>query len=91
MLDGYESAFLKNFSKAKSMSTKFTDAINFDIFRVLRKAEFDIVIINGWAYMSDWFVLIASKLFGHQVWMRAEMTWNQELMKPNSLKKSLKF
>jgi glycosyltransferase involved in cell wall biosynthesis len=91
LLDGYESAFLKNFSKAKSMSTKFTDAINFDIFRVLRKAESDIVIVNGWAYMSDWFVLIAAKLFGHQVWMRAEMPWNQELMKPNSLKKSLKF
>lgn len=91
LLDGYESAFLKNSSNPKSMSTKFTDAINFDIFRVLRKAESDIVIVNGWAYLSDWFVLVAAKLFGHQVWMRAEMPWNQELMKPNALKRSLKF
>lgn len=91
LLDGYKSAFLKNSSNANSMSTKFTDAINFDIFRVLRKAESDIVIVNGWAYLSDWFVLIAAKLFGHKVWMRAEMPWNQELMKPKSLNRSLKF
>lgn len=91
LLEGYESSFLKNSSSAKSMSTKFTDAINYDVFKVLRKAESDIVIVNGWAYMSDWFVLIAAKLFGHQVWMRAEMPWNQELMKPNSFKKRIKF
>jgi glycosyltransferase involved in cell wall biosynthesis len=91
LFDGYNSAFLKNSSYAKSMSTKFTNAINFDIFNILKKAESDIVIVNGWAYMSDWFVLIAAKLFGHKVWMRAEMPWNQELMKPNSLKRSLKF
>jgi glycosyltransferase involved in cell wall biosynthesis len=91
LLDGYESIFLKNFSNANSMSTKFTDAINFEIFRLLRKAESDIVIVNGWACMSDWFVLIAANLFGHQVWMRAEMPWNQELMKPKSVKRKLKF
>ncbi len=91
LLDGYRSTFLKNSSNAKSMSTKFTDAINFEIFSLLNKVDSDIVIVNGWAYMSDWFVLIAAKLFRHQVWMRSEMPWNQELMKPNSLKKSLKF
>mgnify|MGYP000853051249 FL=1 len=87
LLEGYESAFLKNSSSSKSMSTKFTDAINFDVFKVLRKEESDIVIVNGWAYMSDWFVLVSAKIFGHRVWMRAEMPWNQELMKPNSIKK----
>jgi glycosyltransferase involved in cell wall biosynthesis len=91
LLEGYESAFLKNSSSAKSMSTKFTDAINFDVFKVLRKAESDIVIVNGWAYMSDWFVLVAAKIFGHKVWMRAEMPWNQEILKPNSIKKRVKF
>ena len=91
LLEGYESAFLKNSSSAKAMSTKFTDAINFDVFKVLRKAESDIVIVNGWAYMSDWFVLFAAKIFGHRVWMRAEMPWNQEIMKPNSFKKRIKF
>lgn len=91
LLEGYESSFLKNSSSSKSMSTKFTDAINFDVFKVLRKAESDIVIVNGWAYMSDWFVLVAAKLFGHKVWMRAEMPWNQELMKPNLFKNRIKF
>lgn len=91
LLDGYESSFLKNFSAAKSMSTKFTDAINFDIFKILRKAKSEIVIINGWAYMSDWFVLIAAKIFGHKVWMRAEMPWNQEILKPNSIKNRIKY
>lgn len=91
LLEGYKSAFLKNVSSAKSMSSSFTDAINFDIFKTLRKAKSEIVIINGWAYMSDWFVLIAAKLFGHKVWMRAEMPWNQEMLKPNSIKKRIKF
>jgi glycosyltransferase involved in cell wall biosynthesis len=91
LLEGYESDFLKNSSSAMSMSTKFTDAINFDVFKVLRKAEPDIVIVNGWAYMSDWFVFLAAKLFGHKVWMRAEMPWNQEMLKPTSVKKSIKF
>ena len=91
LLDGYNGAFLKNCSNAKSMSTKFSDAINFDIFGVLMKADSGIVIVNGWAYLSDWFVMIAAKLFGHQVWLRTEMPWNQELMKPTSFKRSLKF
>jgi hypothetical protein len=69
MLNGFESTFLKNSSNAKSMSTKFTDAINFDIFRVFGKAESDFVIVNDWSYLSDWFVLISAKLFGHKAWI----------------------
>jgi glycosyltransferase involved in cell wall biosynthesis len=91
LLDGYEFEFLKNYSNSKVMNTRFVDAINFSIFKELKKNKNEVIVLNGWAYMSDWFVMFAAKLFGHKVWMRAEMPWNQELMKPKSLKRNLKF
>lgn len=91
LLAGYEFEFLNNYSFSKGMNSRFFDAINFSLFKVFKKNKNQIIIINGWAYLSDWFVLIAAKLFGHEVWMRSEMPWNQELMKSNSLKRNLKF
>jgi glycosyltransferase involved in cell wall biosynthesis len=91
LLEGYGYTFLNNLSPSKSMSTGFFDAVNFDIFGVLKNLKSEIIILNGWSYLSDWFVLIAAKLFGHKVWMRAEMPWNQELMKPRSFKRYIKF
>ena len=91
LLDGYDYLFMKNASSSKGMNTRFFDAINWSIFKVLRMSDDKIVIVNGWAYLSDWFVFIAAKLFGKKVWMRAEMPWNQEEMRPKSLKKTLKF
>ena len=91
LLDGYEHVFLKNASSSKGMNTRFFDAINWSIFKVLRKSDDKVVIVNGWAYLSDWFVFLAAKLYGKKVWMRAEMPWNQEELKPESFKKSMKF
>ena len=91
LLDGYDHVFLKNSSSSKGMNTRFLDAINWSIFNVLRQSDDEVVIVNGWAYLSDWFVFLAAKLYGKKVWMRAEMPWNQELMKPRSLKHSVKF
>ncbi len=91
LLDGYDYVFLKNSSKSKGMNTRIFDAINWSIFKVLRNSEDKVVIVNGWAYLSDWFVLIASKLYRKKIWMRAEMPWNQEELKPNSFKKSVKY
>jgi glycosyltransferase involved in cell wall biosynthesis len=91
LLEGYESTFLKNSSSAKSMSNRLGDAVNFEIFKVLRNSDSQVIILNGWAYMSDWFILISAKLFGHKVWMRAEMPWNQEKLKPNSVKRRIKY
>lgn len=91
LLDGYDHVFMKNASNSKGMNTRFLDAINWSIFNVLRKSEDKVVIVNGWAYLSDWFVFLAAKLFGKKVWLRAEMPWNQEVMKPKSFKKSVKF
>ena len=91
LLNGYSYQFLKNSSRSNGMNTRFFDAVNWSIFNIIRKSKEDVIILNGWAYLSDWFVLLAAKLFGKKVWMRAEMPWNQELMKPKSLKRSLKF
>lgn len=91
LLDGYNYEFLKNSSGSKGMNTRFFDAINWSVFKVLRQSDDNVVIVNGWAYVSDWFVFLAAKLYGKKVWMRAEMPWNQEELKPKSFKKSLKF
>jgi glycosyltransferase involved in cell wall biosynthesis len=91
LLDGYDYVFLKNASNSTGMNTRFFDAINWSIFNVLRKSEDKVVIVNGWAYVSDWFVLITAKLYGKKVWMRGEMPWNQENMKPDSFKKRIKY
>ncbi len=91
LLDGYSYEFLKNDSSSKGMNTRFLDAINWSIFKLLRQSDDKVVIVNGWAYLSDWFVFLAAKLYGKKVWMRAEMPWNQEELKPKSFKKSLKF
>ena len=91
LLEGYDYVFLKNSSSSKGMNTRFLDAINWSIFKVLRQSDDKVVIVNGWAYLSDWFVFLSAKLYGKKVWMRAEMPWNQEELKPRSFKKSLKF
>ena len=91
LLDGYDHVFLRNASSSKGMNTRFLDAINWSIFKVLRQSDDKVVIVNGWAYLSDWLVFLAAKLYGKKVWMRAEMPWNQEELKPKSLKKSIKF
>lgn len=91
LLDGYNYEFLKNSSGSKGMNTRFFDAINWSIFKVLRQSDDKVVIVNGWAYLSDWFVFFAAKLYGKKVWMRAEMPWNQEELKPKAFKKSIKF
>ena len=91
LLDGYDYQFLKNTSRSEGMNTRFFDAINWSIFKVLKQSNDKVVIVNGWAYLSDWFVFLGAKFYGKKVWMRAEMPWNQEELKPKSVKKSLKF
>jgi glycosyltransferase involved in cell wall biosynthesis len=91
LLDGYDHVFLKNASNTNGMNTRFLDAINWSIFKVLRQSDDKIVIVNGWAYLSDWFVFLAARLYDKKVWMRAEIPWNQEELKPRSFKKSIKF
>lgn len=91
LLDSYDHVFMKNTSSSKGMNTRFFDAINWSIFKVIRQSDDKVVIVNGWAYLSDWLVFFAAKFYGKKVWMRSEMPWNQEELKPKSLKRRLKF
>lgn len=91
LLEGYEYHFLTNRSKSSGMNNRFFDAVNFDIFGVLRNSNDDVIVLNGWSYLSDWFVLFAAKLYRKKVLMRSEMPWNQEKMKPISLRNSIKL
>jgi glycosyltransferase involved in cell wall biosynthesis len=91
LLDGYSYEFLKNLSPSKGMNNHFFDAINLSIIRVIRKKDDAVVVINGWAYLSDWFVIFSALIYRKRVWLRSEMPWNQELLKPHSFRRKLKF
>jgi glycosyltransferase involved in cell wall biosynthesis len=81
LLDGYRYRFLKNYSRSISMDNHLFDAINFGIFRDVKRSDSKIVIINGWSYFSNFLVIFAAKLFGKKVWLRAESPLNQEILK----------
>jgi glycosyltransferase involved in cell wall biosynthesis len=91
LLDGYEYSFLKNLSYAEEMNSRFFDAINPSIFKVIRNSPEQVIVLNGWAYFSDWLILLAAKFHGKKVWMRAESPWNQFLFKKKSIKGFIKF
>ena len=91
LLNGYNFEFLKNHSRSKGLNNDFFDAVNWSIIKVLQNNRNNIIIINGWSYLTDWLLLILAKFFGNKVWMRSEMPWNQELLKNNSFKKNIKY
>jgi glycosyltransferase involved in cell wall biosynthesis len=91
LLEGYSYEFLNNLSISKGMNSRFLDAVNLTVFKVIKESDDDIILINGWSYLSDWFVLIVARIFNKKIWIRSEMPWNQELIKPNSVKKIIKF
>jgi glycosyltransferase involved in cell wall biosynthesis len=81
LLEGYKYKFIKNYSRKKSVDNKFTDLINPGVIQCLRKDPSPVVIVNGWAYASVLLTIIAAKLMGKKVWLRAENPLNQELRK----------
>ena len=92
LLDGYQSKFVKNLSPYDTVSNRFFELINPDILGQLRKSNAEIVVVNGWMYFSFVFTMIAAKLLGKQLWLRAENPLHQELRKRGwvlSLKKIL--
>jgi len=90
LLEGYKSAFLKNFSKNGSMNSKMGDAINPGVIKVLWKSKSKVVVVNSWTYFSDWLVILTAWIFGKKVWLRAENPMNQENLK-KGWKKNLKY
>ncbi|HEY4206317.1 MAG TPA: glycosyltransferase family 4 protein, partial [Puia sp.] len=81
LLEGYSYHFLDNKRKNRAPSSRLWDVYNPGIASVIRKARRQVVVINGWAYSSDWLVAIAAKLYGCKLWIRAENPLNQELRK----------
>lgn len=85
LLEGYRSDFLKNLIKTKPVSNGFFDVFNPSVIGKLRKTKHKIVIVNGWSYSSNWLVFLFGKLFGKEIWLRAESPLNQELRKSKKI------
>ena len=86
LLKGYNYTFLPNWSKSQSMHSRFRDAFNPRIIKTIFKSKADIIIVNGWSYASDWLVILAAKLAGKKLWLRAETPMNQEERKSKKLR-----
>lgn len=89
LLEGYQYQFLKNYSPKPAVSGQFFGLINLGVISVLRKKSPDFLIIQGWGYLSNFITLIAAKLLGIRVLMRAESPQKQETGK-SALMRSFK-
>jgi len=85
LLNGYKHSFLHNWSKSQSMHSRFRDAFNPRIIKTIFKSDADVIIVNGWSYASDWLVILAAKLAGKKLWLRAETPMNQEERKSKKI------
>ncbi|MBW4890093.1 glycosyltransferase family 4 protein [Mucilaginibacter sp. HMF5004] len=81
LMDGYKSVFIKNRSFKPSIHSGFFGLFNPGIISYLRKKPKSILVIHGWAYATHIMAIIAGKLTGHTVCIRAETPQNQELLK----------
>jgi glycosyltransferase involved in cell wall biosynthesis len=57
------------------------DVVNPSVIQTLYKNKGDIVMVNGWSYFSNLLTIFFAKIFGKEVWLRAENPLNQELKK----------
>ena len=85
LLEGYKYTFLKNYRRNRGLNSRFMDVWNPGVWNVIRKSKARIVWVNDWTYSSTWLVLVAAKLFGKKVWLRADNPANQELNKSRKL------
>lgn len=81
LLEGYSSSFLKNHRKDRGLNNKFLDVWNPGVWKIIRKSNADVIIVNGWTYSSNWLAFLAAKVHGKKMWLRAESPLNQELKK----------
>ena len=81
LLEGYQYSFLKNFSPSKSMDCKWYNAINISVFNKVKNTTANVLLINGWSYFTDWLVILSAKLYGKEVWVRADNPLSQEQRK----------
>jgi len=81
LIEGYKSTFIKNRSYKPSIHSGFWGLFNPGIIRYLYRKPKSILIVHGWAHATHIMAIIAGKLAGHTVCIRAETPQNQELMK----------
>lgn len=81
LLEGYEHQFIKNYSSAQTLSNRFFELINPGAVAALGKEPSRIIVTNGWMYLSIIITIITAKLYGKEVWLRAENPLHQELRK----------
>ena len=81
LLSGYNSRFIRNYAGRKPLNNGFWNVFNPGVIRTIWKQKSAVVIVNGWSYSSDLMVIFFSRIFGRQVWLRAENPLNQELKK----------
>lgn len=81
LLSGYNNQFIRNYAGRKPLNNGFWNVFNPGVIQTIWKKKGAVIIINGWSYSSDLMVIFFSKIFGKQVWLRAENPLNQELRK----------
>ena len=81
LLEGYNYKFLKNNSWKPSIYKGFFGLVNLEIFKVLKNERGSYLVIHGWAYATNFIAVIAAKLSGVKLCLRAENPLNQELLK----------
>ncbi len=91
LLEGYKSKFFKNQAIKPTPSGGFFNVLNFNMAWQLLKTPKSILIINGWQFATYFLCAIFGFLRGHQLWMRCEMPWNQEVQKTSITAKIKRF
>jgi glycosyltransferase involved in cell wall biosynthesis len=81
LLEGYKNRFFTNQAIKPTPSGGFFNVVNFNLVWQILKTKKAIIVINGWQFSTYVLCAIVSFLKGHQLWMRCEMPWNQELQK----------
>lgn len=81
LLEGYNYRFIKNNSWKPSINKGFWGLQNWSIIKMLYKQPRSIIVVHGWAYLSNVVAIVVGRLFGHTVCIRAETPWNQEKVK----------
>jgi len=80
LLEGYRWKFFRNYSLKPSLYNGFFGLFNPGMIRSLFREPKSVVVVHGWAYITNVLVIIFARLAGHRVCLRAETPLNQELL-----------
>ncbi len=81
LLEGYNSSFIKNYSKSPSLDNHFWDLINPGVVKKLFNDPSSIIIMNGWSYCTSLIAIFFARLMGKKIWLRIENPYSKEIRK----------